>query len=629
MTSTRGRAAALPAVAAMALAGLGPPASAVPTPQSQVVAWGQNVYLQLGDEKAGLQRGYPGRVCRDKATMDNTCAPLSGVADVEAGRRHSLALFFDGTVRAWGNTQHGTLGNGVTGNSTVSTPQVVCQVDAEEECGQLTGVQDISTSEDHNLAVVGEGSIVAWGRNGNGKLGNKSTLDAGVPVHACRVGQAPCQSGARTVSAGKEHSLALLNDGQVLAWGSNVNGQLATYSTIKTKQTPTEVDLCPEQKDKSGCKAIAIAAGGAHSAAVLVDGTVRTWGANQHGQLGDGSMKKDNQYKAIPVTLVEGKATAVAAGDNHTVVLLEDGTLMAWGHPGGGRLGDGIRDASVRQSRPRWVCAGPFVQDCTKEKLRDIEEIDANDNFTVARDVHGTVFTWGGTEDGKLGREVNGDEAFPVPVQHPDRAQPTLTRTTRISAGERHVLALSDPYYYNLLESDLQNPHLEGVRHSDDPDPNNAQQQNPAGVDVIGNPDNNGKGWHVRHLSSGECLDVYYSSNKPGANLVRYPCDDNKQHQQFKLEKHMDGYRLIAVHSGLCLTAPGKERTALTQQECESGKKEQLFTPIGDLLGSYQLKLTHHREQCLDVVQLIADTSPNVVQQKCDGSFGQRWAFYQ
>ncbi len=134
--------------------------------------------------------------------------------------------------------------------------------------------------------------------------------------------------GGRT-SFGGYHTCALVSDGTMKSWGYNSYGQLGDGSTTQ-RNTPVSV---------SGIStAVAITAGVFHTLALLSDGTVKAWGRNNYGQLGDGTTTSNG----TPVSVSEiSDAVAIAAGFEHTCALLSDGTVKAWGLNNYGQLGDG------------------------------------------------------------------------------------------------------------------------------------------------------------------------------------------------------------------------------------------------------------------------------------------------
>ena len=219
-----------------------------------VWAWGLNNNGQLGN-----------------GTTNNSTTPLqvsglTGVIAIASGANHSLALKSDGTVWAWGNNLYGQLGDGTTNQSTTPVPVG----------GGLTGVTVIAIAggSGHSLAEKNDGTVWAWGLNGNGQLGDGSTTNRPAPV------QVSLLAGAIAITGGFYHSFAVKNDGTVWAWGNNLYGQLGDGTTTQ-RTTPVQAFGLTGM--------IRIAGGGYHSLALKNDGTAWAWGNNFYGQLGDGT----------------------------------------------------------------------------------------------------------------------------------------------------------------------------------------------------------------------------------------------------------------------------------------------------------------------------------------------------
>ena len=191
---------------------------------------------------------------------------LTGITVVSAGAGHSVALKNDGSVWTWGDNRVGELGNGIVGGVNPTPAQVP----------GLTGVTAIATFGAHTLALKADGTVWAWGDNHAGQLGH-GTVGGNSPVPVQVIGL----SAMIHVIAGGIHSLALGSDGLVRAWGDNNFGQLGD-GTFTTRSTPVFVG--------GGLSQVSVvAAGGAHSLAMKVDGTAWAWGNNTSGQLGTGN----------------------------------------------------------------------------------------------------------------------------------------------------------------------------------------------------------------------------------------------------------------------------------------------------------------------------------------------------
>ena len=179
------------------------------------------------------------------------------------------------------------------------------------------------------------------------------------------------------IAAGDNHSLALCSDGTVVAWGANSQGELGNGTTTSTN-APVAVSTNSGVSALHGKTVVAIAAGGANfSVALCSDGTVALWGDNRFGQLGDNTTTQRLTPVAVNTNLgvsaLYGKTVvAIAAGDSHSLALCSDGTIAAWGNNPTGQLGDNTttqRNAPVAvnttplatNQRFTGVCSGPFA----------------------------------------------------------------------------------------------------------------------------------------------------------------------------------------------------------------------------------------------------------------------------
>ena len=233
----------------------------------------------------------------------------------------------------WGANTNGQLGNNSTaqGNGPV----------AVNTAGTLWGKVLIAGSAggNHSLGLSSDGTVTAWGLNTNGQLGNNSTAPSTVPV-AVTTSSGPLSSRtAVAVSAGASHSLALCSDGTVVAWGLNTNGQLGNNSTTQST-VPVAVT---NSGVLSGKTVAAVCAGGSHSLCLCSNGTAATWGFNSSGQLGNSSTTQSTVPVAVTTSsgaLVGKQVAHVSAGASHSLAYCTDGTLAAWGANSSGQLGD-------------------------------------------------------------------------------------------------------------------------------------------------------------------------------------------------------------------------------------------------------------------------------------------------
>lgn len=231
-----------------------------------------------------------------------------------------------------------------------------------------------TTTASEGFVVVrkADGTAWAWGQNSAGQLGGGTTSSASETPAKVSL---PADRTTLQVSVGGLHALALLDNGDVYAWGSNASGQLGLGDTT-SRSTPAKVTL-PRP-------AVAVAAGGNFSVAALDDGTVYAWGSNELGQLGNGSHTSTSS--PTPVSELNG-VVAVAAGNAHGLALLVDGRVFAWGADALGQLGDG---GLVARHTPVEVASG-------------IARIRAGADSSIAITPGRLVLAWGANASGQLG----------------------------------------------------------------------------------------------------------------------------------------------------------------------------------------------------------------------------------
>jgi alpha-tubulin suppressor-like RCC1 family protein len=400
--------------------------------------WGSNWAGQLGDNTNTI-RHTPVKVLGTGGV-----GYLAGVVAVAAGDRHSLALISDGSVQAWGHNEFGMLGDGTTTSSSTPVP-----VHYYTGSGYLTGAVAIAGGGNHSLALIRDGTVQAWGLNNSGQLGDNTTNESHLPVWVKGPGGVDYLGGATAISAGGEHSLALLSDGTLRAWGSNGNGQLGDNTTDQ-RNTPVQVLGPGASGNLEKVTAIAAGASAYSLAAVDSNGPGATWGGNEYGQLGDNTTIQRNA--PVHVLGLGGSgyltgAVGIAGGGEHSLALLSDGTLRAWGLNNSGQLGDNTTD---QRNTPVQVVLDPAVP----SYLTGVKAIAAGvpdtlithslGTHSIALTSDGTVWTWGRNDYGQLGDNTVDSRPTPVQVLGPGGAG-NLTGVTAIAAGYDHSMALNAP----------------------------------------------------------------------------------------------------------------------------------------------------------------------------------------
>ncbi len=374
------------------------------------VATGFAHSLVVRSDHTGFAWGSNGSGELGDGTTTTRTAPvaiqgLTGIAALTGGQGHSLGLRQDGTVWAWGRNDFGALGNGTFASSALPV-----QVKAPGGTGFLTGVVAVSAGGLHSLALLGNGQVLAWGYNQSGQLGNGTTAISNVPI------QVPGLVGVVAIAAGYEYSLALLSDGSVRAWGANLVGQLGNGTSVASN-VPIAVLAPGGTGPLFGVKAIA--AGAQHGLALLTNSTVLAWGIGQSGQLGNGGIA----LSKLPVQVLGvggagnlSGVTALAGGGEHSLAVLGNGTAIAWGL--GRTLGNG---GSINSSVPVAVSG-----------LTGITALAAGSGtHSMALVADGSIRVWGDNHAGQLGDGTTVDRLSPVPVAIPCPAcvppPPTMT----------------------------------------------------------------------------------------------------------------------------------------------------------------------------------------------------------
>ncbi|WP_018790309.1 RCC1 domain-containing protein [Salinispora arenicola] len=330
--------------------------------------------------------------------------PGTTVTAIAAGDEHSLALTSTGTVLAWGRNRFGQLGDET--NTSRSTPVTVSLPPG-------TTVTAIAAGHTHSLAITSTGSALAWGRNFSGQLGDGTTNDSNKPVAV----NLPPGTTVTAIAAGDGHSLAVTSAGTALAWGRNFAGQLGD-GTTNDSTTPVTVSVAP------GTTVTDIAAGRVHSLAITSAGTALGWGRNGSGQLGDGTT--NDSTTPTTVSPPTGTAfTAVAAGEDHSLAVTSAGTALAAGDNLYGQLGDGTNTSS-----------NTFVT-VSLPPSTTITAIAVGRFHNLGVTATGAALAWGINIDGQLGDGTTTNRNTPQAVD--------LPVSTTVAGGFGHSLALAAP----------------------------------------------------------------------------------------------------------------------------------------------------------------------------------------
>ena len=277
----------------------------------RVTCWGWNE--TAADEQHGV-RTFPAEIGKGARTL-------------VVGGRHDCIVTTEGAAKCMGWGSDGQLG---TGNDRASAePQPVAGLDH--------GVATISAGEAHSCAVLEGGKLVCWGSAKTGRLGNGSSqlyASSSLPVDVVNM-----KSGVATVAAGGERTCALSTAGAVQCWGRWKPGRRLSDAD------PAEATATPLEVAGLATNVRALAVGQSHACAIVGSGSVKCWGWNERGQLGNGATT--DAETPVDVRGLDD-AIAISAGYLHTCAVRRTGAIVCWGSNAFGQLGDGTtKDSTV------------------------------------------------------------------------------------------------------------------------------------------------------------------------------------------------------------------------------------------------------------------------------------------
>ena len=274
---------------------------------------------------------------------------------------------------------------------------------------------DVSAGSYHTCAVLDDGSAKCWGDNGAGQLGDGTTVQR-------LIGASVNLGAGRTavsISAGGSHTCAILDDESVKCWGDNSNGQLGD-GTITDRVVPVSADL----GDSVG--ALSITAGAYHTCAIMDDRKVKCWGDNWHGQIGDGGLDDSLSPTEIDIPS-NSSAVTIDGGSFHTCVGMNDGSMFCWGNNGYGQFGNGNSQSTTSPTGVALI------------ETQSPTQVSMGSYHSCALFDDGNVSCWGGNSEGQVGDGTQSDRVVPTPV-----SIPLGKKALSISVGQRHSCAILD-----------------------------------------------------------------------------------------------------------------------------------------------------------------------------------------
>jgi alpha-tubulin suppressor-like RCC1 family protein len=341
------------------------------------------------------------------------------VQHLAAGSGTTCALLSDGTLKCWGAGRYGQLGYGNTHSiGDDELPSSVGPISVTTTPGVT--VQRVAGGLIHTCALLSDGSLKCWGGsccNGYGAgIGDDELPSAVEPLRISTTSNVA----VRELALNGASSCVLLVDGSVKCWGANEFGELGYGNTTRVV-TPSSVGTVSVTAT-SGVRVTQLVAGYQHVCALLSDSSVKCWGYAQYGQLGYGNTRNigDNELPSsvgsVRITTAPGvRVTRLAAGAHHTCALLSNDTVHCWGLNNFGQLGYG----NTRNIGDDELPASAGVVSITTTPGVTVKQLALGDYHTCALLSNSSIQCWGENSLGQLGYRETwriGDDELPSSV---------------------------------------------------------------------------------------------------------------------------------------------------------------------------------------------------------------------
>ena len=373
------------------------------------------------------------------------------------GYEHSCYLFQNGEIKCWGANDSGQLGQGHINSFGDEASEINISLLSSVRLGSSRSVKAITAGGTHTCAILDNSQVKCWGSNefGNLGLGHNSAIGDQANEMSNNLVYVSLGNGrtVKAISAGQWHTCAILDNDKVKCWGRNRNGQLGQGNAIDRGDQASEIgNNLAYTNLGTGRTAKAISAGGTHTCAILDNDTLKCWGNNQYGQLGQGHINNignnpnEMGNNLLAIDLGAGlTAKAISAGFEHTCVILNNDNVKCFGRNHFGQLGLG--DTQDRGGASNEM--GSQLLSVNLGTGRLAKAISAKGSHSCAILDNNELKCWGANDYGQLGQndqDNRGDALNEMGIHLPYIDLGTKSQSTYlakiIATGSHHTCTL-------------------------------------------------------------------------------------------------------------------------------------------------------------------------------------------
>lgn len=378
--------------------------------QGKIICWGSNEFGKLGTDQ-NLNSSENTSFPYMPFVPVNPFGSEDNFISVSAGNNHTCGLTDNGIIKCWGSNSDGQLGI-ASSVSTSSSPEQI-----KNASGSIDNIRyiQVSSGGNHTCALTSDRLVRCWGRNSEGQLGNGLIINSNYPVDVLGV------SGVSMISSGEKHSCSVGFSGIVKCWGINDKGQLGVSPGSSISFTPpgsgSTSYYSPVPVSVLGLTGVkSISAGTKHSCSLLIDGSIKCWGDNSMGQLGNGEISGGG-FSAVQVSLISG-AISLDAGAFHNCAITSSNGVKCWGENSAGQLGNGITSLTGSSF------AASVINFKSVEKS-GLTSVSSGFGHTCSLSSFGITNCWGDNGSGQIGydyrNEIDSSKSLAINIESPLR----------------------------------------------------------------------------------------------------------------------------------------------------------------------------------------------------------------